>query len=239
MCECVCVAGSLGALPVWIVGIEDIHTKGQSVRVREQSCLKRPLSLIKTSRLLLSTSLPRSLTGISERFMMCPCRLTVTAKHLKSYRERFVIFILIYYWIITWGMMSVMCWRLSAALQLYFNTRKNINIQNQKLVEDITQPKYVSDAILPLYTQPYDSDPALHFSMIYFYYYYHFILLLTFKVHPYIHCLVAHFALSFLPFSSCSPVTLPSVQHNTDQTFDLLIYDWTLRASSPVYESVK
>lgn len=52
-------------------GERDIHTKGQAGRIREQSCLKRPLFLIKTSRVLLSTSLPLSPTGISECLMMC------------------------------------------------------------------------------------------------------------------------------------------------------------------------
>lgn len=65
--QCVWIPGSLGAALVWMVGIRDIHTKGQSERIREQSCLKRLLCLIQTSRVLLCTPLPLSLTGISER----------------------------------------------------------------------------------------------------------------------------------------------------------------------------
>lgn len=77
--DCVWDTGSLSAASVWMVGIRDIHTKGQSGRIREQSCLKRPLFLIKTSRVLLSTFLPLSPTGISECLMMCPSRQTPPA----------------------------------------------------------------------------------------------------------------------------------------------------------------
>lgn len=77
------VTGSLSAVLQWMVWTGDIHTKGQSGRVQKQSCLKRPLFLIKTSRVPLSTSLPLSPAGISERLMMCPSRQTLS-DHLKS-----------------------------------------------------------------------------------------------------------------------------------------------------------
>lgn len=85
--ECEWVTGSLGAALLWMVGIRDIHTKGQSGRIREQSCLRRPLFLIQTSGVLLSTSLPLSPTGISECMMMCPSRQTASAS-LKSVESR-------------------------------------------------------------------------------------------------------------------------------------------------------
>lgn len=72
------VIDSLSAVLPWMVWIRDIHTKGQSGRVRKQSCLKRPLFLIKTSRVPLSTSLPLSPAGISERSMTCPGRQTLS-----------------------------------------------------------------------------------------------------------------------------------------------------------------
>lgn len=76
---CVRVTGSLSAALVWIVPIRDIHSKGQSGRISDQSCLRRPLFLIITSEVLLSTSLPLSPTGISESSMMCPSRQAPSA----------------------------------------------------------------------------------------------------------------------------------------------------------------